>query len=136
MLRPSGFALILFLAFAPNTFAADGKRFAVLIGVQKYDDKKFEPLEYTERDVADLAKVLETAGYNVTLLTDSVGQKDKALEPTRANVEKAIKATLGKCTRDDLVLVAFAGHGLRFDGKPDVYVCRKMRSPFPMARTR
>jgi len=81
--------------------------------------------------MTDLAAVLEAAGYNATVLTDSTGQKDTALEPTKANIEKSLKTMLDKAKKDDLVLVAFAGHGLRFDGKPGGYICPRDAKPLP-----
>ena len=38
---------------------------------------------------------------------------------------------LGKCKRDDLVLVAFAGHGARADAKSAGYLCAKDAKPLP-----
>jgi TPR repeat protein len=109
--------------------AAEGKRYALLIGIQKYDNSKFEPLECAERDATDLAATLEAAGYTVSTLTESTGKKDKALEPTKSNIEKSFKAILDKSKKDDLVLVAFAGHGLRFGDKAASYLCPRDAKP-------
>ena len=59
-----------------------------------YDDKKLPDLEYTENDVADLARLLSQGGYVVTLLSDSEGMKDKARRPTGKNIRSALKAVL------------------------------------------
>ncbi len=131
MSRPFALALVALLIFAPEAFPADGKRYALLVGVQKYEHDAFTSPEYAERDVTDLAAALESAGYATTLLTDTRGKKDGALEPTRENIEKALKTVLGKCKRDDAVLVVFAGHGLRSDGKPTAFLCPKDAKPLP-----
>jgi hypothetical protein len=111
--------------------AAEGKRYAVLVGVKQYEHAKLEPLEFTENDVTELADLLKPAGYEVVLLTDSTGQKDEKLAPTKANIEKHLGGVLDRCKRDDLVLVAFAGHGLQFDGKPEAFFCPKDAKPLP-----
>ena len=60
---------------------------------------------------------------------DTVGQKEKALHPTKANIESALKAVLAKAKKDDLVLVAFEGHGRRFEGKQNAYLCLRNAKP-------
>ena len=65
----------------------EGKRYAVLVGPRRYDHSKLPLLEYTENDVTELAEVLRGAGYEVVLLTDTTGQKDDKLAPTKANIE-------------------------------------------------
>ncbi|MCE9562579.1 MAG: caspase family protein [Planctomycetes bacterium] len=131
MLHRYLFVMIAVTMFTSSVSADEGKRYAMLVGVQKYDNAQFKPVEFAEADVTDLASVLTPAGYEVTLLTDAAGRKDKALEPTKANVEKSLKAVLGKCKRDDLVFVAFAGHGVKPDGKPGAFLCPKDAKPLP-----
>jgi TPR repeat protein len=130
MLRLLVFALGA-LALVPASALAAGKRYAVVVGVQKYDDDAFTALEFAERDATELTAALTTAGYEVALLSDAAGLKDKAHTPTKSNIEQALKTTLGKCTRDDLVLVAFSGHGLRADDKTAGYLCPKDGKPLP-----
>jgi len=48
-----------------------GKRVSLLVGVNKYDKRLFNDLSYAERDVEEMATVLEKAGYEVQLLTGS-----------------------------------------------------------------
>lgn len=100
--------------------AGDNKRVALLVGVNRYDKRNFRNLEYAERDVEELAKVLGPAGYEVHLLTGSAqGEKRAELK----NIQKAVEAVLTGRKKEDLVLVALAGHGLQIevtgaDGKP------------------
>src|SRR5262249_29531316 len=89
--------------------AADGKKYAVLVGVSKYDGKALTELKYPENDVEQLAAALK--GFeSVRVLTVSRGKKNKDDAPTKANVEKALGALLAKKGKADLVLVALAGH--------------------------
>jgi hypothetical protein len=91
-----------------------GKRYALLVGVRDYDHRKLEPLKCTENDAEELAKVLRTGGYaEVTVLTSSRGAKDPGARPTAANIRACLKSILDKVTRNDLVLIALAGHGLQ-----------------------
>ena len=128
---PFGLVLVLLAFVTPGVVAAEGKRYAVLIGIQKYDDSKLKGLEFAERDMTDLGKVLEAAGYNVTILTDSTAEKDKSLVPTKSNIEKSLKAVLDKVQKDDLVLVAFSGHGVKLGDIPKPYLCPKDANPLP-----
>ena len=131
MIRPLAIALIVLALVPAGVSAADGKRYAVLVGVQKYDDAAFASPEFSERDATELATVLTANGYDVTLLTDTAGRKDKSLEPTKTNLEKALKTALGKCRRDDTILVAFSGHGVRADAKSAGFLCPKDAKPLP-----
>ena len=92
--------------------APAGKKIALLIGVNEYDKRGFRDLMYAERDVEELAKLLKPAGYEIHLLTGSSRGLKRA---TLANVKKAIEAVLKDRNKRDLVLVAFAGHGLQFE---------------------
>ncbi len=106
-------------------------RRALLIGVAKYDKAGFTNLEYPEADVKSLEEVLTAAGFQVTLMLGSLPATDP-LRATRANIahqlltpdefaaandQKGNKlkpgfvAELGSLNKDDVVLVAIAGHG-------------------------
>jgi len=100
-----------------------GKRLAVLVGVKEYKHADLDPLRYCENDVVELGRVLKSLGYDVTLLTEREGAKDSARMPTRDNIERAIKSSLKNVGRDDVVLVALAGHGIQPDGAADSYFC-------------
>jgi formylglycine-generating enzyme required for sulfatase activity len=118
-----GLALPLLLAQQPA-----GRKYAFLVGVNEYQHERLRPLSYAEADVHALAKVLGPAGYQVTLLTGAAD--DAALRPTRENIEKQLKAVLGRCRKGDTVLMAFAGHGLQFEGDKDAYFCPLDARPF------
>jgi uncharacterized caspase-like protein len=104
------------------------KRYAVLVGINRYQHPKLPELQFAEADVTDLANVLRDAGYEVTLLTGSGG--DEALRPTKANVESQVQDVLRRCAAGDTVLLAFTGHGVQFDGKKDCFFCPADGRPF------
>jgi formylglycine-generating enzyme required for sulfatase activity len=102
-----------------------GKRYALLVGVKAYEDKKLPDLDYTENDVAELADVLREGGYEVVLLTSGEGKKHRARMPTAENVRARLKALLGKATKRDTLLVALSGHGvqLKVKDKDEAFFC-------------
>ncbi len=112
---------------APNPAApGTGRRYALLVGVQKYDSKELTDLHYTEADIEGLAEVLVAAGYpaaNLTVLTRSRGEKDPQALPTAERIRAALDGLLKKCGKDDLVLVAFAGHGIELRETKKFYFC-------------
>jgi formylglycine-generating enzyme required for sulfatase activity len=118
-----GLSLPLLLAQPPTN-----RKFALLVGVNEYQHERLRPLGYAEADVQALAKVLKPAGYRVTLLTGAA--TDGSLKPTRENIEKQLKTVLRGCRKGDTVLVAFAGHGLQFEGDKDAFFCPFDARPF------
>ena len=73
----------------------EGKKYALLVGVQLYSDGSgLRNLAYTEKDATDLAAVLTKQGYKVTLLTRTEArEKDKDfLRPTAKNIRKSLAA--------------------------------------------
>src|SRR5262245_56259685 len=66
---------------------AQGKKYALVVGVSEYDSSTFVNLKYTENDAEQLAAVLKKAGYDeVVVLTTARGKKDDKLEIGRAHV--------------------------------------------------
>jgi TPR repeat protein len=103
---------------------------ALLVGVRDYDSAKLSPLRFTENDVEELARVLdnpETGFSQVRLLTSTRGKTRVEDTPTAKNIRAAVKSLLGKRKRDDMVLLALAGHGLSFKdaktGKDESFFC-------------
>src|SRR5262249_36372822 len=91
------------------------KGFALLVGVREYDHAGLTALKYPERDVEELAKLLDRPASpfhgRVRLLTNKRGEKNKDDLPTAANIRKALAELVAKPIRHDTVLLALAGHG-------------------------
>jgi formylglycine-generating enzyme required for sulfatase activity len=90
------------------------RKVAFLVGVSKYDHG-FDNLQFAERDVEELGKVLKAGGFEVVVLTGSAAGADRA---TRKNVLARLQALLDGdgneargIKKGDLVLVALSGHG-------------------------
>jgi formylglycine-generating enzyme required for sulfatase activity len=92
----------------PPKQPAGGKKVALLVGVNVYQNRKLDDLKYAEADVTELAEVLRGAGFEVRVLLGSAAGADAA---TKANVEAAVAAVLKGVTKKDTVLLGFAGHG-------------------------
>lgn len=99
----------------PLLRAEELRQWAVLIGVQEHDNKKFN-LRYTENDVKKLRETLiQRAGLfedRILELTDS----GKGGRPTLANLQGKLPDFLAKAAANDRVLVFFSGHGVLFNG--------------------
>jgi tetratricopeptide (TPR) repeat protein len=119
-------ALLLPLALRAADPPPSGEKYALLVGVSRYVSKELRPLPYSERDVTDLAQVLRASGYradNVVLLTQSAGARDPRFSPLAERVRAELALLLKNRRPGDTVLVAFAGHGLHFQGDADNYFC-------------
>jgi hypothetical protein len=98
---------------APNGLEAlygVGHRWAVLIGVNEYEDKaNYGQLHVCVKDVEAIREQLIVGGFapdRVRLLTDQTAEI-----PTRANILTALIAVADATERDDLLLIYYSGHG-------------------------
>ena len=93
---------------------AQVRKVAVLVGVSKYEKKGFPDLKYAERDVTELAQVLKGAGFQVQVLLGSGQGQNRA---TAANLHRVLLGSfleqVAELGKEDVVLVAFCGHGLQ-----------------------
>jgi len=99
---------------------APGRRYALLIGVNDYTF--FSDLTFCDDDIANLSKTLESTGFDprdLTVLRD--GLSDHHLLPYRNNIVTQLTNLLASVQKNDLVLVAFSGHGVHLEGKS--YLC-------------
>ena len=99
----------------------EGRRYALVVGVQDYKGTALGSLRYCDNDAAGLAEVLGQRGYRVTLMTrpEYKARDRDDLLPTADNIRDNLQALLRNRKPADTVLVAFAGHGeqLKKDGK-------------------
>lgn len=89
------------------------KRFALVIGVDEYEDSQINKLEGASNDAKAIVEALvQYAGFprdQVKLLT-----ADQPLErrPTRNKILRGLSNLRGAVPKDGLLLIAFAGHGI------------------------
>lgn len=96
-----------------DKWPASTKRWALVVGVDQYDDKRVAQLNGAANDARALSKVLEkNAGFpskQIVLLTsDQTGDR----QPTRANILRELSDLSSVVPKDGLLFVAFSGHGL------------------------
>ncbi len=106
---------------------AYGERYALLVGVKHYSrNSGLRPLQHPERDVDELAEVLEASGIrpeNIVVMSQSRGVDDPRYLPTKARILGELENLLRDRTAGDTVMVAFAGHGAQFRGSEESYFC-------------
>jgi formylglycine-generating enzyme required for sulfatase activity len=108
-----------------------GKKFALLVGVTKYQHPKLRPLKFCQNDVVELGKLLQADGYKVTVLCETAGVNDSAKAPTRKNIETHLRQVLEQAkAREDTILVGLAGHGIQFEDQKDSFFCPMDAKPF------
>jgi hypothetical protein len=99
------------MLLAPRAPAADDRLWAVLIGVQDYDDLRLR-LNVPLRDVdAVEATLAEYAGLTPGRLLKLDDRADAPRQPTAANVRRLVPQFLARPGPRDRVLVFFSGHG-------------------------
>ena len=92
---------------------SQNKRWALLIGVDRYEDSNIAPLKGAANDANSLKDVLVNyAGFPqdqvVVLSTDEPPER----QPTRKNILKRLSNLSGLVPKDGLLLISFAGHGI------------------------
>jgi uncharacterized caspase-like protein len=105
---------------AVGQFDLPGRRYALLVGVNDYT--YFSDLTYCDDDINNLGRVLQRSGFDprdTIVLRD--GLTDRHLLPFRNNILTQFKNQLDSVQPNDLVLVAFSGHGVHLNGKS--YLC-------------
>lgn len=97
-------------------------RFALLIGVDEYDDPFFQSISQTTHDVVELENLLIKYGYTVQTL--HCRQKAPERRPTKVNIVSALDKISAEVhpyngkNPGDLLLIHFGGHGeIGSDGK-------------------
>lgn len=104
---------------------AEPKRYALLIGINKYEHAKLNALQYAVNDATELRDLLKATGYQTVLLTN-----DTDVKPIGEAIVKSVAELLRNAKAGDTVLIAFAGHGLQFEGDKDSYFCPLDARPF------
>ncbi len=114
--------LILTLGLMTPVAEAAGKKYALLVGVDRYGKGALlPPLDYPGRDVEGLAEVLIEAGYekdNVVVMTLKAGAEDVDLLPSAESIRNQLNLILKPLKPGDSVLILLAGHGVMMEIPP------------------
>jgi hypothetical protein len=97
---------------------ANAKRYALIIGIDRYSDGGISTLEGGSNDARMLAETLvQNAGFpsdQVIVLTNDMAPDQ---QPTRANILRRLSNLRTVVPRDGLLFISFSGHGLERDGR-------------------
>src|SRR5712691_10594439 len=89
------------------------KRYALVIGVDEYEDSQINKLEGASNDAKAIVEALvQYAGFprdQVRLLT---ADQPAERRPTRNKILRQLSNLRGAVPKDGLLLIAFAGHGI------------------------
>lgn len=114
MVRQSAsvYALVAFLIVAAPVApllaqTIEGRRVALLVGINEYQKPLLEDLAYAEADVEAVAAELRTLGFEVRAL--------KGANATRAAIAAAAIELVEGLGKEDLALVMLSGHGAQMD---------------------
>lgn len=105
----------------PNTvksLPSKSKRWALLIGVDKYDDSNISPLKGAANDARGLKQVLvDYAGFPQDQVIVLSSDEPSERQPTRTNILRRLSNLTGLVPKDGLLLISFAGHGIDRNGQ-------------------
>ena len=95
-----------------------GKRWALIVGVDKYADPQISPLRGAANDARALADALvRYAGFPqdqvILLATDQPAER----QPTRVNLLRRLSNLAAAVPKDGLLLLSFSGHGMQRGGQ-------------------
>lgn len=97
---------------------AKGKRYALVVGVDKYADTQITTLGGASNDARSLADALvRYAGFpaDQVILLDTNQPADR--QPTRGNILRRLSNLATVVPKDGLLLFSFAGHGMERGGQ-------------------
>src|SRR6185503_16483647 len=92
------------------------KRFALVIGVDEYQDTQISKLNGASNDAKALANALvEYAGFPTDQVILFTADQPPDRRPTRGNILRRLSNLRTIVPKDGLLLVSFAGHGIERD---------------------
>ncbi len=127
---------LLLLAVSSLAAQETGKKYALLIGVEKYDPAVLRPLEFSEADVTAVGQSLERLGFAPIVMTAQnpiPARKPATAKKINDQLDGLLK--LIKSDKDTLIVV-LAGHGLQYKDDPvdadeskETYFCPEDANP-------
>ena len=103
---------------------AKAENYAFLVAVQDDSAKNLKPLKFTRNDIQEFSKLLVSSGFkaeNIVLMTDKAEHLRYAAEAEK--IRKQMDMLLQGMQAKDTLIVAFAGHGVQFEGDERNYFC-------------
>lgn len=101
-----------------KTLPAQGKRYALVIGVDRYADTQITTLGGASNDARTLAGALvQYAGFPNEQVTLLASDQPTERQPTRGNILRRLSNLAAVIPPDGLLLISFAGHGIERGGQ-------------------
>ncbi|HYH83922.1 MAG TPA: caspase family protein, partial [Pyrinomonadaceae bacterium] len=103
---------------ALKALPAKGKRYALIIGVDKYADTQITTLGGASNDAKALAGALVAyAGFPADQVILLASDQPAERQPTRGNILRRLSNLATDFPKDGLLLFSFAGHGMERGGQ-------------------
>jgi uncharacterized caspase-like protein len=100
-----------------NILPNQDKRWALIIGIDDYQDEEISKLKGASNDAKALAKAIEMyAGFRSDHITVLASSQQALGLPTRRNILSRLSNMRKYLPKDGLLLIAFSGHGIERDG--------------------
>ncbi len=94
------------------------KRWALIIGIDRYRDGQISPLKGAANDAHSLAGALvQYAGFPADQVILLASDQPEERQPTRVNILRRLSNLKSLVPKDGLLLVSFAGHGIEREGQ-------------------
>ena len=101
-----------------SSWPEESKRWALIVGVSKYENPQISPVPGAENDAFALRDALiEHAGFpkeQVLMLTSG---QESFMQPGRTNILRDLRRIKAEIPPDGLLMFAFAGHGIERDNR-------------------
>ncbi len=101
-----------------SALPSQNKRWALVIGVDKYEDSNISALKGAANDARGLKEVLvKFAGFPEDQVIVLSSNEPFERQPTRRNILRRLSNLAGLVPQDGLLLISFAGHGIDRNGQ-------------------
>jgi len=101
-----------------KAWPSKAKRWALVIGVDKYRDPQISPLKGSDNDARTLADALvRYAGFPPDQVILMATDQPEERQPTRVNILRRLSNFASVVPKDGLLVVSFAGHGMERTGQ-------------------
>jgi hypothetical protein len=101
-----------------SALPAKAKRWALLIGVDRYDDSQISSLSGAANDARSLREALvSSAGFPADQVLVLATGEPPERQPTRVNILRRLSNLASVVPHDGLLLIAFSGHGIERQGQ-------------------
>jgi len=95
----------------------EGKKTALLIGIEQYDRPELSRVNFAIRDVQDTAKRLTALGFDARTLTSDEKSSYSPAHPSKATILKQLSQIASETGPDDILLFYYAGHEITKGGR-------------------